>query len=124
MELGELRRDMAAIDGGRWVAADEVPDLRDIRIKVRGLGSAVARDALGHLQRDGKSATDALAEVVNTICFLEIDGLTSGGKPLTADDVRGDLDQPAMEPLALLVLKAVERVDATREAKADALAKN
>lgn len=124
MELGELRRDMAAIDGGRWVTADEVPDLQDIRIKVRGLGSAIARDALGQKQRDGMAATDALAEVVNTICLLEIDGLTSGGKLLTADDVRGDLGQPAMEPLALLVLKAVERVDQTREAKAEALAKN
>lgn len=124
MELGELRRDMAAIDGGRWVAADEVPGLRDIRIKVRGLGSTIAREALGQKQRDGMSATDALAEVVNTVCFLGIEGLTSGGKPLTADDVRDDLKEPAMEPLALLVLQAVERVDQTREAKAEALAKN
>jgi hypothetical protein len=84
----------------------------------------MARDALGQKQRDGMDASDAVAEVVNTICFVEIDGLTSNGKPLTADDVRADLGEPAMEPLALLILKAVERVDQTREAKAKALAKN
>lgn len=124
MELGELRRDMTAIDGGRWVAADEVPDLRDIRIKAVGLGGAAARDALGKLQRDGVSPQDAIQKVVNTICLVDIEGLTSGGKPVTVDDIRDKLGDPAMEPLALLVLKAVEKVDATREAKAAALAKN
>jgi len=124
MELKELRRDMAAIDGGRWVAADEVPDLRDIRVKARGLGGSDAREALAAFQRDGMAAQDAIQKVVNTICFVEIDGLTNGGKPVKADDIRGDLAAPAMEPLALLILKAVERVDQTREAKAEALAKN
>lgn len=124
MELGELRRDMAAIDGGRWVAVDEVPELRDIRIKARGLGSAEAREKLAKLQRDGVPSGDAVQSVINGFCLVEIEGLTSGGKPVKADDVRDQLSDPAMEPLALLVLKAVERVDATREAKAEALAKN
>ena len=124
MEIATLRRDMAAIDGGRWVAADEVPDLRDIRIKVRGLGSAQAREALARMQRDGVSGNDAIQAVTNSICFMEIEGLTQDGKPLTADDIRDQLADPAMEPVALLVLKAIERVDATREAKAEALSKN
>lgn len=124
MELATLRRDMTAIDGGRWVAADEVPGLRDIRIKARGLGGAEAREHLGRLQREGVDANEAVQRTVNDFCFLEIEGLTSGGKPVKADDVRGQLGDPAMEPLALLVLKAVEAVDATREAKAEALAKN
>lgn len=124
MDIAELRRDMAAIDGGRWVAADEVPELRDIRIKARGLGSSQAREALARMERDGVSSQDAIQAVVNTICLVEIEGLTSGGKSLTADDIRDKLAEPAMEPLALLVLKAVGRVDATREAKAKALSKN
>ena len=124
MEIGELRRDMTAIDGGRWVAADEVPDLRDIRIKAVGLGGAAARDALAKLQRDEVPANEAVQTVINTICLVDIEGLTNGGKPVTVEDIRDKLSEPAMEPLALLVLKAVERVDATREAKAAALAKN
>lgn len=124
MDIAHLRRDMAAINDGRWVGKDEVKGLLDIRIKVRGLGSSMARDALGQKQRDGVPAGDAIQEVVNDICLIEIEGLTSGDKVLTADDLRGKLTDPAMEPLALLVLRAVEVVDATREAKAKALAKN
>lgn len=124
MELASLRRDMAAIDGGRWVDKTEIPELQDIRIKARGLGGAEAREALARRQRDGASASEAVQAVINTVCFLEIDGLTDGGKPVKADDIRDQLGDPAMEPLALLVLKAVERVDATREAKAEAIAKN
>jgi hypothetical protein len=124
MEIGALRRDMAAIDGGRWVDKTEVPDLRDIRVKVRGLGSTIAREELARLQRDGMAANDAIQYVTNATCLLEIEGLTSDGKPVAADDIRGQLADPAMEPLALLILKAIERVDATREAKAEALAKN
>lgn len=124
MDIGELRRDMAAIDGGRWVAADEIPDLRDIRIKVRGLGGAEAREALGKMQRDGVAANDAIQAVTSAVCLVEIDGLTNAGKPVTADDIRDKLADPAMEPLALLVLRAIEKVDGTREAKAAALTKN
>lgn len=124
MDIGELRRDMASIDGGRWVSADEIPALLDIRIRVRGLGSAVAREALAKMQRDGVAANDAIQDVTSSVCLLEIDGLTSGGKPVNADDIRDNLADPAMEPLALLVLRAIEAVDRTREAKAQALAKN
>lgn len=124
MELATLRRDMTAIDGGRWVAADEVPDLRDMRIKARGLGGAEAREALARLQRDGVASAEAVQKVINTVCLIDIEGLTSGGKAVKVEDIRDQLADPAMEPLALLVLKAVEAVDATREAKAEALAKN
>jgi hypothetical protein len=124
MELGSLRRDMAAIDGGRWVAKDEVPNLQDIRIKAKGLGGSESREALAKLQRDGVSDADAIQQVVNTVCFVEIEGLTSGGKPVAAADIRDQLADPAMEPLALLILQAVQRVDATRETKAEALSKN
>ena len=124
MEIGALRRDMAAIDGGRWVASNEVPDLKDIRVKAKGLGGSEARERLGKLQRDGVLDQDAIQEVINTVCFVEIDGLTSDGKPVTAADIRDQLGDPAMEPLALLILKAVQKVDETREAKAEALSKN
>jgi hypothetical protein len=124
MDIGEVRRDMTAIDGGRWVSADEISDLRDIRIKVRGLGSGVARDALSKMQRDGVAGNDAIQAVTSRVCLIEIEGLTSAGQPVTADDVRDKLADPAMEPLALLVLRAIEKVDGTREAKAEALSKN
>lgn len=124
MELGTLRRDMAAIDGGRWVAKGEVPDLLDIRVKAKGLGGSEARETLAKLQRDGVPDADAIQRVVNEVCFVEIEGLTNGGKPVVAADIRDQLADPAMEPLALLILKAVQRVDATREAQAEALSKN
>ena len=124
MEIGEVRRDMAAIDGGAWVSKAEVPALRDIRVKVRGFGSGMARDALAKMERDGVPASDAIQAVTNSVCLLEIEGLTNKGEPVTADDVRGQLADPAMEPLALLVLKAIQVVDAKREAKAEALSKN
>lgn len=124
MELATLRRDMTAIDGGRWVAADEVPDLRDIRIKARGFGSSEAREAAAKMQRDGVAADVVIQTVINTVCLIDIEGLTSVGKPVKVEDIRDQLADPAMEPLALLVLKAVGVVDQTREAKAEALAKN
>lgn len=124
MELATLRRDMTAIDGGRWVAADELPELRDIRIRVKGLGGSDARDTLAKLQRDGVAADEAVQTTINTVCLLDIEGLTSGGKPVAVEDIRAQLADPAMEPLALLVLKAVGVVDQSREAKAEALAKN
>lgn len=124
MELGTLRRDMAAIDGGRWVDATEVPELLDIRVKAKGLGGTEAREALAKHERAGMPSQEAIQLVINTVCFVEIDGLTNGGKPVTAADIRDQLGDPAMEPLALLILRAVGAVDASREAKAAALAKN
>lgn len=124
MELASLRRDLAVINGGRWVDRTEIRELQDVRIKAKGLGSGEAREALDKLQRDGMDPNEAVQQVINTICLIEIDGLTDEGKPVKVDDVRDRLVDEVMEPLALLVVRAVGCVDATREAKAKALSKN
>ena len=124
MDIGQVRRDMAAIDAGRWVDSKELPELRDVRIKAKGLGSSEARDAVAKMQRDGVDGNLAVQRVTNTVCFMEIEGLTKAGESVTADGIRDQLEDPAMEPLALLILQAVALVDKTREAKAKAQSKN
>lgn len=124
MDIKVLRRDMAAINGGRWVDKTEVPALLDIRVKIKGTQTQEIRDKLSAMQRDGIEAADAIQSIIATDCLIEIEGLTSGGKPVTADDIRGDLADPALEPLGLLLLACVRNVDATRESHEKAVEKN
>lgn len=124
MDIKALRRDMAAIGGGRWVDKTEVPELQDLRVKIKGTQTQAIRDKLGELQRSGVDTGEAMQSIIAEDCLIEIQGLTSGGKEITADDIRGELSDPAWEPLGILLLQCVRVVDATREIHEKAVEKN
>jgi hypothetical protein len=115
---------MAAINDGRWVTSKDVPELGDLRIKMRGAQSAAARDMQAALVRGGATVGDAFERVVKDHCLIDIEGLTSGSEVIGIDELRPMLDDEATEPLGILLLRAVQAVDATREADAKAAEKN
>lgn len=127
MDLAAFKRDMSAVEDGRWVADDEVPDLGDVRVKVRGMASSKARALFDRKQRgvskkdrnrDGSMKGGAIAQVMREMvaewCLVEVEGLTDGGKPIKADELAELIHEPALEPLVTAIMAAVEAVDGTR----------
>lgn len=134
MDILTLKRDLPAIEDGRWVDKTELPGLLDIRVKVRGYSSKHVQDrdqarkrAMAGDATDGKlsdAQIESLGLAMLQDVLVEIDGLTSGDKALGGDEVRPLLADPAFEPLASLIMRAAHLVNQSRVAKAEALAKN
>lgn len=124
MELKSLVKDMSAIDQGRWVDKTEVPGLGDLRVKMRGSHTESVRKYLADQQRAGVEIGAALGNIIASELLIEIEGLTNGGDPVTADQLRAMLTEPGTEPLQFLLLEVMAAVDATRETKALELSKN
>ena len=136
MEILTLKRDLPAIDDGRWVGSDEVAGLHDVRVKVRGHSAKVVRDCYAAKERaldpadmigakvkpevQNRMAVETLAEVG----LVDVDGLTMDGKAITASEVKAMLPDPAFSPLIDLITAACFVVDRTRVAKSDALRGN
>lgn len=93
MDLASLKSNPAAVENGDWV--DSIPDMGDLRLKVRGTESAEWRRLMGKLHAAvprQKRAAGALDPEENdrmiSTCLLEIglldwDGLTGeDGKPI------------------------------------------
>lgn len=129
-----MKRDLPAIEDGRWVDKAELPGLLDIRVKVRGYSSKYVQDRDQARKRgmsgegpDG-SLSDAQKESLGLAMLqdvlVEIEGLTDGKEKLAADDVRQRLTDAAYEPLSSLVMRAAHLVNQSRVAKAEALTKN
>lgn len=93
MEISEIRRDASKVASGQWV--DDIPNMGDLRLCVRGLQCAQARalrerkerrvDRSGR-DRDGtilpKVRDAILAEVMLEVILLDWDGITDNGKPV------------------------------------------
>lgn len=135
MDLLTLKKDLPAIENGRWVDKTELVALQDVRVKVRGYGSKAVQDAAAARKRaldgediqGGKPTDEALGRLGLLILqdvFVDIEGLTNEGKPVTADEVRDSILDPAFEPLADLILRAAHLVNESRMHKREALAKN
>lgn len=134
MDLLTLKRDLPAIDDGRWVDSAELPGLLGIRVKVRGYSAKYVRErdqarrrAMAADAPDGKlddTALEALGLALLQDAVVDIDGATIGDKTIDAEELRALLADPAFEPLASLVMRAVHIVDQSRVAKAEALTKN
>lgn len=122
MQIKALRRDMAAINEGRWVDASEVKALGDMRVKMRGSQTEAVRARLDEAAR--ANAPSPMQEIIWTHCLIEIEGLLDGKKPVTADDLQKVWQDPALEPLGLILLECLSVVDATREAKEAKAVKN
>lgn len=96
MDIKNLKQNSAAISAGQWVG--QIPNMGDLRLKVRGMGSAqyglaysrrlqaLTRD---DRDRDGTALPSArirvTAEALHEAVLLDWDGLESGGKPLAYD---------------------------------------
>ena len=93
MDIGAFKRDVSAVEEGRWVGDEEVPDLAGVRVKVRGLSSQPARALFDRKQRmvpkkernrDGSIRTAAFArimrEMIEEWALVEVEGLTEKGK--------------------------------------------
>lgn len=137
MDLSQLKRHLPSIEEGRWVGADEVPGLADVRVKVRGASSTEGQRYFGaklrNLEPRDKTASGQvqpevmqrlLLEVTAEFSLLDVEGLTLDGEPIDADRARKLIVRPEFQPFADLVMQAIAAVDATREARAEALAKN
>src|SRR4051812_6375094 len=91
MEIGLLKRDSVKVEGGDWI--DNIPGMGDLRLKVRGVGSKVARKAFtSKLQaRANGEDTEAfdeelLAEVRHEVILLDWGGLTNQGEDYPYDE--------------------------------------
>jgi hypothetical protein len=96
MEIKDLKKNSSAISAGQWV--DDIPDMGELRLKVRGLSSpavsalrARKERAVPRKQRnrDGtlKQATAMRisSEILAEIVLIDWEGITDGGKPVPYD---------------------------------------
>jgi hypothetical protein len=127
MELASFKRDSTAIEEGRWVDGSEVPELGDMRVKVRGMSSQEARTRFDRKQRmvprqdrhkDGQLKPAAVARVLREMitewALVDVEGLVDNGKPVTIERLREMCHEDDMEPLTAVIMEAVAAVDATR----------
>lgn len=96
MDIKDLKRDMASIEGGAWV--DDIPQMGELRLRVRGSGykeytallarltrsvPREERDARGNLTQE--AAIRVMAEAMHAKILLEWDGLTDDKVPVPYD---------------------------------------
>ncbi len=122
MEIKTLRRDMTAINDGRWVDRTEVPALKDMRVKMRGSQTDAVRELIAERTRAGEA--NPMLKIIWTHCLIDIEGLTDDGKPVPVADLQAAHDDPALEPIGFILLDVLAVVDATREAKEAKVVKN
>lgn len=135
MDILTLKRDLPAIEDGRWVGGDEVKGLGDARLRVRGFSAKVVSEAHAARERtlpaadlaDGRptrEARDRLARQSLQDALVDVEGFTANGEPVTLSQLREWIADPAFSPLADLVAAASLTVDADRVARAKALRGN
>lgn len=96
MDIKNLKREVKALDEGRWI--DQIPEMGDLRLKVRAetstkVAALRARKirllARQDRERDGSPKFDALlritSEVLHEAVLLDWDGLTNEGAPVKYD---------------------------------------
>lgn len=137
MDVKNLRRNMAAIEGGVWI--DDIPGMGDLRLRVRGIGykGYVAlharltrsvpredRDRNGSLTIE--AATRVMGEAMSQEILLEWDGLTDGDDPFPYDKEKAHewLTNPETRPFLDAVTFAASVVENGREATLKAVEGN
>lgn len=137
MDIRAFQRDLDAVTSGYWVTSEDVPELGDVQIRVRGMSAGPARELFDSLSRavprnqrlaNGQireaDNLRIMKEVLAKHLLMEIRGLTDGDKPVTAKDVIDRMDDPAYEPLLLAIIQCVQVVDGRRADQVKAAAKN
>lgn len=137
MDFNALKRDSAAIAAGVWVS--DIPEMGDLRLKVRGLSSPVAtalrqrkeraapktdRDRAGRLKPE--ASVRVTAEVLLEVVLIDWDGLTDNGKPVpySREVAEKLLTDPDFLPFADAVAWAATVVDRGEAEKAEDAAGN
>lgn len=93
MDIEDIKKDSSLIEAGTWV--DRIPNMGDLRLRVRGMGSKQAINHRSSLERavdkKGRSrdgslklsvSMDIAIQVLLNVCLLEWDGLKQKGKPV------------------------------------------
>lgn len=137
MDIRSFQRDLDAVSNGHWVTSEDVPELGDVQIRVRGMSAGPARELFDSLSRavprnqrlaNGQireaDNLRIMKEVLSKHLLMEIRGLTDGDKPVAAKDVIDRMDDPAYEPLLLAIIQCVQVVDSRRADQVEAAAKN
>lgn len=137
MEISSLKRDSATIEAGQWVG--EIPGMGDLRLKVRGSGSAVYTATLSRLSRaversernrDGSLKTEAATRVMGTAMhqaiLLDWSGITDNGKSVPYDSATALewLTSPDYRPFLDAVVFAASVVENGRAQTEEDLEKN
>lgn len=128
MDITNLKKDPEKIDEGQWVS--EIPDMGDLRLKVRGTSSAKFRNVRARLERavvkkdrarDGSLkpavAMRVMGEAMAEVGLIDWDGLTEGGNPVKYNQTlaREWLTNPAYESFLDAAVWAARVVDAGEE---------
>lgn len=134
MDLLTLKRHLPSIEDGRWVDKREVKELEDLRVKVRGSSSRLVRETYAAKEREhaadltGDKRMETVARIANEtlaeVGLVDIDGLTSDGKPVDVAEVRKMILLPEFQPLAELISRAALVVERTRESQLQDITKN
>lgn len=137
MDIKELARDTTKIEAGEWV--DDLPEMGDLRLKVRGSSSKLYTAKLGALarkatrderDRHGNVRTDVMirlmGEAAHETLLLDWDGLTKDGKPFPYDKAIAKewLTNPDHRSFFDAVFVASNVVDHGREENKKEMAKN
>jgi len=96
MDINNLKRSTDRVEGGDWVG--DIPEMGDLRLRVRGLGSAQYKAIMSRKsravprqdrERDGSIKDEVLhrirGEALHEAILLDWDGLTAGGQPFGFD---------------------------------------
>lgn len=128
MDISTIKKDPEKIDEGQWVS--DIPDMGDLRLKVRGLSSVKFRNARAKLERavvkkdrerDGSLkpsvAMRVMGEAMAETGLIDWDGLTEGGNPVKYNKTlaREWLTNPAFESFLDACVWAARVVDAGEE---------
>ena len=137
MELKNLKRDTAAIETGEWV--DSIPQMGDLKLKVRGLTCQEASDLKSQKEREipvtdrnrdgslkSESSIRIIREVLFEVILLDWANLTSGKKEIKYSKEMAEklLMDPDMTPFADAVTWASSFVDRKRATDKEAVKGN
>jgi hypothetical protein len=137
MDISNLKKSTDKVEGGEWVW--DIPQMGELKLRVRGLGSEVYKQLFARKQRavvkadrerDGSIKEEVLfrirGEALHETILLEWDGLSEGGKPYPFDkDVALTwLTSPEYEDFHFATLYAAGVVGKERAERTADLAKN
>jgi len=137
MDIESIKVDPGLIEGGQWVS--DIPEMGDLRLRVRGLSSPQATALRTRLLRglskkerepDGSPKHEAAlrigGQVLLECVLLEWDGITSGGKsvPYSKKQAEAWLTDPRYRNFGDAVAWAAQVVDKGRAEIAEEIAGN
>jgi hypothetical protein len=137
MDIASLKRSTVKVEGGDWV--ENIPEMGDLRLKVKGLGNAEYKAVFNRLaravpkkdrERDGslKDAVlhDVRGQALHKAVLIDWDKLSNGGKSVEFDSALALqwLTDSEFEDFQFAVIYAAGVVGKERDEAGDDLSKN